>query len=224
MNEVIKLTCGSQKYPWGKPAATSLVAKFKGQTNDGDTPYAELWMGTHPKSPSLVAETGQLLTGWAGENPEVRFGTLCEGGTLPFLLKVLSVNKALSIQAHPTKERAAVLHAADPEHYPDPNHKPEMAIALTVFEGLCGFRPMSTILENLLLHDELHDQLSEAIVKQIKGEPDQLSGDFLKTLFRELITMENSAALILDTINRSTSISESDKLFLRIHADHPGKM
>ena len=26
---------------------------------------------------------------------------------------------------------------------PDDNHKPEMAIALTDFEGFCGFRPLS---------------------------------------------------------------------------------
>ena len=48
-------------------------------------------------------------------------------------LKVLSVAKALSIQAHPDKALAARLHAQDPAHYPDANHKPEMAIALTPF-------------------------------------------------------------------------------------------
>ena len=29
--------------------------------------------------------------------------------------------------------------------YKDPNHKPEIAIALTDFEGLCGFRPLREI-------------------------------------------------------------------------------
>ena len=29
--------------------------------------------------------------------------------------------------------------------YKDPNHKPEIAIALTDFEGLCGFRPLQEI-------------------------------------------------------------------------------
>lgn len=29
--------------------------------------------------------------------------------------------------------------------YKDPNHKPELAIALTPFEALCGFRPLSEI-------------------------------------------------------------------------------
>lgn len=58
------------------------------------------------------------------------------------------------------KEEAAVLHAKDPVHYPDPNHKPEMAIALTDFELLCGFRPAKEIYENLkgiALYDLLDD-------------------------------------------------------------------
>lgn len=43
------------------------------------------------------------------------------------------------------QELAARLHSQFPEHYPDKNHKPEMAIALTRFEGLCGFRPVEEI-------------------------------------------------------------------------------
>lgn len=33
--------------------------------------------------------------------------------------------------------------------YKDPNHKPELAIALTQFEALCGFRPIAQIQEYL---------------------------------------------------------------------------
>ena len=29
--------------------------------------------------------------------------------------------------------------------YKDPNHKPEMAVALTEFQALCGFRPVQEI-------------------------------------------------------------------------------
>jgi len=52
---------------------------------------------------------------------------------------VLSVAKALSIQAHPDKQLAQVLHKTQPQNYKDPNHKPEMALALTPFEAFCGF-------------------------------------------------------------------------------------
>lgn len=40
------------------------------------------------------------------------------GGRLPFLFKVLSIRKALSIQAHPNKKLAEQLHAKDPKNYP----------------------------------------------------------------------------------------------------------
>ena len=53
--------------------------------------------------------------------------------------QVLSVAKALSIQAHPDKKLAQFLHSTQPHIYKDPNHKPEMALALTPFEAICGF-------------------------------------------------------------------------------------
>jgi mannose-6-phosphate isomerase class I len=56
-------------------------------------------------------------------------------GDLPFLLKVLSIRTALSIQVHPDRDQAQVLHAAWPDVYKDANHKPELAVALTPFEG-----------------------------------------------------------------------------------------
>jgi mannose-6-phosphate isomerase len=40
------------------------------------------------------------------------------------------------LQAHPNKSLAEKLFASDPKNYPDPNHKPEMAIALTDFQVL----------------------------------------------------------------------------------------
>lgn len=90
-------------------------------------------MGTHPNGPSKVLVGGDkemLLSEWIDANRHVLGGTV-EGefdGKLPFLLKVLSVNKALSIQAHPNKSHAFLLHKERPDVYKDPNHKPEMAI------------------------------------------------------------------------------------------------
>lgn len=74
-------------------------------------------------------------------HPEVLGGAPYNAtSALPYLFKILSVAKALSIQAHPDRARAAVLHAAFPDQYKDDNHKPEMAVALTPFEAMCGFR------------------------------------------------------------------------------------
>lgn len=70
---------------------------------------------------------------------------------LPFLSKVLSVDTALSIQAHPDKKLAEVLHRTKPDMYKDDNHKPEMAYALTPFVAMCGFRRADVIVQHL--HD-----------------------------------------------------------------------
>jgi len=61
--------------------------------------------------------------------------------SLPYLFKVLSVRTALSIQAHPNKKLAEQLHLNFPDKYKDPNHKPEIAIALTDdFRAFYGFQ------------------------------------------------------------------------------------
>lgn len=104
-------------------------------------------MGTHPSNPSKDLQTGRTLLDLVSDNEALlAHSTIARYGTkLPFLFKILSIAKALSIQAHPNKKLAEQLHAKDPKNYPDDNHKPEMAIALTHFEGLCGFRPPSEI-------------------------------------------------------------------------------
>ena len=78
-------------------------------------------MGTHPSLPSKDLTTGNTLKDIIALNeallsPSVvsRFGP----GKLPFLFKVLSIQKALSIQAHPDKRLAEQLHAKDPKNYP----------------------------------------------------------------------------------------------------------
>ena len=111
------------------------------------TAFIQLWMGTHPSNPSKDVATGRTLLDLVQDNQALLAPSVAAryGKTVPFLFKVLSVNKALSIQAHPNKKLAEQLHARDPKNYPDDNHKPEMAIAITPFEGLCGFRPLDEI-------------------------------------------------------------------------------
>lgn len=108
-------------------------------------------MGTHPSNPSKDVTTGRSLIDLISDNQALISQTVASkyGSKLPFLFKVLSINKALSIQAHPNKSLAEQLHAKDPKNYPDDNHKPEMAIAITPFEGLCGFRPLEEIVHFL---------------------------------------------------------------------------
>ena len=57
----------------------------------------------------LVSENQALLSASVTE----RYGE-----KLPFLFKILSIQKALSIQAHPDKKLAERLHKDDPKNYP----------------------------------------------------------------------------------------------------------
>jgi mannose-6-phosphate isomerase len=104
-------------------------------------------MGTHPSNPSKDVETQRTLLDLVQDNQALMGTEINEkfGHKLPFLFKVLSIGKALSIQAHPNKKLAEQLHSRDRKNYPDDNHKPEMTIAITPFDGLCGFRPLAEI-------------------------------------------------------------------------------
>ncbi|CAD6188122.1 unnamed protein product [Caenorhabditis auriculariae] len=139
-------------YSWGKKGGESLVGTLgidgkHMDAIDGSQPYAELWMGTHQNGPSKNAETGKLLSDELSVEPSLHGAE--ETSELSYLFKVLSVAGPLSIQIHPTKEQAKILHSKDPKNYSDANHKPEIAIALTDFELLSGFRCHSEIAANL---------------------------------------------------------------------------
>ena len=87
-------------------------------------------MGSHPNGPSKIAVSDIPLGDWIAQHSDVLGENICHkfGTSLPYLFKVLSINKALSIQAHPSKKHAEILHKDRPDVYKDPNHKPEMAI------------------------------------------------------------------------------------------------
>ncbi|KAI9643865.1 Mannose-6-phosphate isomerase [Ciborinia camelliae] len=150
---LIRLQCGVNSYDWGKVGSDSAAAKFAAATPADDfsiqeeKPYAELWMGTHPSNPSKDVATKRTLLDLVQDNQALLSKDISEkfGEKLPFLFKVLSIGKALSIQAHPNKKLAEQLHKKDSKNYPDDNHKPEMTIAITPFDGLCGFRPLAEI-------------------------------------------------------------------------------
>jgi hypothetical protein len=149
---VIGLIPYVQDYAWGIRGMDSRVARYALESKsldevDPDTPYAELWIGTHPSGPARL-KTGEMLRDVIGED-------------LPFLFKVLSAGKALSIQAHPDKENAERLHLENPTQYGDPNHKPEMAIALTPFEAMCGFRRLEEISYLIKKHPEFAACISQ---------------------------------------------------------------
>lgn len=133
-------------YPWGTP---DMIPAILGVMGDGQ-PFAEYWLGGHPLAPSMMG--GIPLNQAVLEDPSLLGDRYHQtySGKLPYLVKLLSARHALSIQAHPSAEHAALGYARemaagiplnDPHRvYKDESAKPELLIALTDFEMLMGFR------------------------------------------------------------------------------------
>ncbi|MGW4809631.1 mannose-6-phosphate isomerase, class I [Kitasatospora sp. NPDC004272] len=138
-------------YAWG---STTALAQLAGRPPGGE-PEAELWMGAHPGAPSRIdrGRGPEPLDAVIARDPAAELGPRVAdrfGPRLPFLLKVLAAEHALSVQVHPTTaqaeagytaEDAAGLPLDDPRRiYRDRSHKPELICALGEFDALCGFR------------------------------------------------------------------------------------
>ena len=100
------------------------------------------------------------------------------------------LSNALHYQAHPDKKLAERLYATRPDLYKDDNHKPEMAVALSDFEGLCGFRPFEEIVFNLHRYPELRGLVSLSAMRAMCSMPEKLEDrrDALRKLFNSYIT------------------------------------
>jgi len=146
-----QMTNAVRHYPWG---SRTVIPELLGESSPADQPYAELWMGAHPGQPSVLSDGRPLDEAVAGD-PESLLGVAARhrfGDRLPFLMKVLAADAPLSLQAHPTTAQAEVGFAAeeaagvpldDPTRtFKDPYHKPEILLAITPVEALCGFRPL----------------------------------------------------------------------------------
>ncbi|WP_237108951.1 mannose-6-phosphate isomerase, class I [Nonomuraea sp. MG754425] len=143
----MRLATTIRPYDWG---STTALPELFGTEPTGE-PQAELWMGAHPGAPSTAG--GVPLDQLIARDPAGTLGERCAGRfgpALPYLLKVLAIERPLSLQVHPTTEQAAAGFARENARgiplddrartYKDASHKPEMVCALTPFHGLCGFR------------------------------------------------------------------------------------
>jgi len=175
-------------------------------------------MGTHPSLPSKDLETGRSLLDLVADNQALQGGDISAKykNKLPFLFKVLSINKALSIQAHPNKKLAEQLHANDPKNYPDDNHKPEMTLAITPFEGLCGFRPLNEIAHFLATIAPLRELVGESEAKgleEIAQQPSPPIADAkarLKAAFSHL--MKSDRALVAEKSKALVELAASGSI------------
>ena len=173
----LKLRGMEMAYEWGDD---EFIARLLGKP--GRSRIAELWMGAHPGGPSTADLGGarvslrQLIQALPMET--LGQSSAVASGGLPYLFKVLSAAKPLSIQAHPNKAQAVAGFRRETQsgkplqdptrNYKDDNHKPELICAVTDFYALRGFRPWEELTSALQSTPELH-AVAAALVPTQEG-------------------------------------------------------
>lgn len=193
MTVLFKLDNVIQHYPWGSTTALNTLFDVPNPKNE---PQAELWMGAHPNGCSKNAETGALLSDLIQQDFANYLGdrTASQFGELPFLFKVLCAEQPLSIQVHPSKEKAEIGFAKENEmgidlkapnrNYRDPNHKPELVYALTKYRAMNGFRPIHQI---VALFEEAN---LPSLAKEVNALKASQNSEGLKAFFQAVMTLE----------------------------------
>lgn len=255
-----------QQYAWGSAVH---IPELIGQKNPDKAPFAELWMGTHPKgqgeviipegdkeiftgseqnsgnipadaSASECAQQAIRLDSLLKHNPK-QWGGLDSRGSgikdLPFLFKVLAIEKPLSIQCHPNKEQAekgferenkqGIPLDAFNRSYKDKNHKPEILCAVSPFTAMCGFRDLKTI-DDLFMKTGSHWYLMYLRpLVQDRGLPEE---ERCRKLVERLLSLpENKAKLTVEEICgyiEKKELMEDDpacpfSLVMQLHREYP---
>ncbi|KAI3665546.1 hypothetical protein L6452_44173 [Arctium lappa] len=240
---LVKLKCSVQNYDWGRIGYDSSVARLFERNCGGEIEenkhYAEFWMGTHVSGPSFLIQEDEIgnlsLKSWILENPKVLGDVVVEkwGIDVPFLLKVLSVGRSLSIQAHPDKDLAGLLHKLQPDVYKDANHKPEMALALTEFEALCGFisyEELDVVLEHV---PEIKEVVGIARVDQVltvsKHNGEVKEERALRSIFTKLMSVDKkviskSLSKLITRLNsekEARQLTDKEELVLKLEKQYP---
>jgi mannose-6-phosphate isomerase len=205
-----QLTCATRDYAWGSP---SLIPRFLDKPADG-RPQAELWIGAHPGDPARLPD-GTRLDDHIRDHAEESLGARALetfGPRLPYLVKALAAAEPLSLQVHPTTERArmgfdhedqAGIPIGAPERsYQDRFHKPELLVAITRFEGMAGFRDVEKTIQILrLLEHPWADRVAKELdaappfqaLHRVVGDILEQHGDALRRLVAEIASAATAA-------------------------------
>lgn len=170
-----------REYAWG--SRTALAALLGHEPTE--RPEAELWIGAHAGDPSRLPDGRRLDDEIRDRAVPILGREVAEAfdGRLPFLMKVIAVDQVLSLQVHPSAERALAGHAREEaagtpldapyRNYGDPWHKPELVLALTPFETLAGFRDVHRSADLLRLLGVPWAERVVALLEQ-EGNPAEL--------------------------------------------------
>ncbi|MEU8787114.1 mannose-6-phosphate isomerase, class I [Streptomyces sp. NPDC048637] len=209
-------------YAWG---STTAIPELLGTAPTGE-PQAEMWMGAHPGAPSRIDRgTGPVSLAEvidAAPGTELGADTVrAFGPRLPFLLKLLAAGSPLSLQVHPDlaqaqegfadEERRGVPIDAAHRNYKDANHKPELIVALTPFDGLCGFRhpaQAADLLEGLGVDD------LKPYIDILRATPEE---DALREVLTAVLSAEHHA--IAGTVERVAVAIDQPAAKAGPHAD-----
>ena len=201
--KIYKLHNQIKNYEWG---SINTIPEFLNIENTKKIPHAEMWMGTHESAPSHTDFSGKT--------------TLKEiSGELPFLFKLLSVEKPISIQAHPNREKAfegfkleeeaGVSLRSPMRNYKDPHHKPELLCALSRFSLMAGFKNLEQISKSLNEFLVVFPQLKEVISPLQRSLNTGSLAVFLRMLFN-LSKFEKE--YMCDLITKKETIRKSDAI------------
>jgi mannose-6-phosphate isomerase len=213
---LVKITNNARDYAWG---STTLIPDYFGVPTTG-RPMAEIWYGTHDGSPARVTETNDALLAVNG------------GKQLPFLLKILAADSPLSIQAHPNSAQAAEGYAREnaagvgiqsaDRNYKDDRHKPEMIVALTEFEALCGFKSTKQIrdlLDSMLDPTDVSDGLRSLVNHWLELFD---SEDGLRKLFVDIVNRRGNLDGVNAELSAQANLSAQFELAARLNILYPG--
>jgi len=186
-----RITGVTKGYDWG---SRELIPNYFGLEQSSD-PISEIWFGTHPLGESQIIPSEQSLSEHIG-------------GRLSFLVKILSAERALSIQVHPNSqqakdgfdfEQAKGIPVEDPKrNYKDSSHKPEALVALTQFRALCGFRPKAELIQIFREFGKTEEEF-ESLAHKLS------SGSKLSDIFETLISSNELAQRVLKTVGSEQS-------------------
>lgn len=221
-----------QEYAWGSYTA---IPELLGNVSPAKTPQAELWMGAHPKAPSMVKCDGnwKSLLELIEKNPHDILGEKVAekfDNSLPYLFKVLAAAKPLSIQAHPSRgqakrgfereNRVGIPLDAYNRNYKDDNHKPECICALSLLWALNGFRKISDIVG---LMEKICPKGLKNELDNLRGKPNSLG---LKNFFQAMMTMDRDRQkqIIADAITNAQKFIDDDQAYkwmIDLHREYP---
>lgn len=190
MSGLFRLKGQIKHYDWG---GMDFIPDLLQQSNPEGKPFAEYWMGIHTQGPAELIDDKGKTSSLIKQAPQ-----------LSFLLKLLDVRDMLSIQVHPNKKMAeadfnrenalGIPLDAPTRNYKDPNHKPELMIALSSFWLLHGFRSPDSLAQIFQQHSYLNRLKEEwqkkgypGLYKWIMELPQQEVNDLLAAPLAEMV-------------------------------------